>query len=80
MSIMDKEAAFEKGGLSATFQFIVEPKRVSVKWGTTSLGKESTEPQGGQIALHGATKGTQFQKLVISGKMDPTWATKFFGE
>jgi len=81
ISVKKQEQAFEKiPGLSGSFQFSVEAKRVAAKWGTISLGKEATETQGGQIALHGATKGTQFQKLVISGKIDPTWAVKFFGE
>lgn len=81
MSIMDKEAAFEKAAvMSAPFQFSVEPKRVSVKWGTTSIGKEITDPQGGQVLLHGATKGTQFQKLILTGKIDSTWAIKFFSK
>jgi len=81
MSIMEQEAAFEKApNLSAKVEFTVTPKRVAVKWGTTGLGKETTEPQGGQVVLHGATKGTKFQKLVLTGKIEPTWAKKFFSE
>jgi hypothetical protein len=57
----------------------VEESRVQAFWGSTKLGRPTTEPQGGHIQLFGGEMGQAYGNLVITGHVDEDWGREFFG-
>jgi hypothetical protein len=57
----------------------IEEGRVLAFWGSTKVGRNTKEPQGGHIQLFGGEMGQAYGNLTITGQVDEDWGREFFG-